>query len=282
MKNIKHLLLPFVALCIITSCSNDDTPTNDDVANEGNFFPSTVNDFWKYDVSNTNNATNETTMSQDSLYVVSETDTNFTLGVNNGLPANGAVLALMTSGDLTRTNTTLTLDGSLDLPSEITELIDFDINLVDFLLYNTEAANATELASYGNTITQNFNGIPLTITYQLTSTSLGFTENLTLNNVAYTDVVSSKLTLAISITASVEVVPGFPIDIAILESQDILDSTNYFAKNIGLVHADSAAAYQINPLAVTAIETALGTDFPIPASGSSTITQVLVAYDIAE
>ena len=279
MKNIAYSIL-ILTIALATSCSSDDnindTSNPGEFETNGNYFPSTPNDYWNYNVTNIDNTTNETIITQDSLYVVSNSQSTFMLDANNGIPANGPIIGLLSSGTLTNSNTTLVLDGALELPAEITDLIDFDIALNNFVLYNTEASINTVLASNTNTITQDFNGYPLTITYQLTSTALDFNENLSLNGVSYSDVVSSKLALNLSIATEINVF-GFPIPLAILDPQDILVSTNYYAVGIGLVQANSNTSYQINPTAINTLAEAEIT-LPIPSSGSAIVNQEIADY----
>ncbi|WP_055446050.1 hypothetical protein [Lacinutrix mariniflava] len=279
MKNIAYSIL-ILTIALANSCSSDnninDTLNPGEIETNDNYFPSTPNDYWNYNVTNIDNTTNETIITQDSLYVVSNSQSTFMLDANNGIPANGPIIGLLSSGTLTNSNTTLVLDGALELPAEITDLIDFDIALNNFVLYNTEASINTVLASNTNTITQDFNGYPLTITYQLTSTALDFNENLSLNGVSYSDVVSSKLALNLSIATEINVF-GFPIPLAILDPQDILVSTNYYAVGIGLVQANSNTSYQISPTAINTLAEAEIT-LPIPSSGSAIVNQEIADY----
>ncbi|MEJ6792669.1 MAG: hypothetical protein QNK89_08085 [Lacinutrix sp.] len=287
MNNLKHIILPVIAMLFIVSCSSNDDSNEGDTNNnnenttiEGDYFPSSVNNYWKYDVTTTDNTTNETIVSQDSLYVVSESATSVMLDVNDGLSANGPIIGLLSSGTLTKSNTTLAVDGVLELPAEITDLIDFDIALNNFVLYNIEANNNSQLASNSNSITQDFNGFPLTINYQLTSTALGYNENLSLNGTSYSNVISSKLSLNLSVSTTITVA-GISFPLSILDSQDILVSTNYYVDTIGLVQADSGTNYQISATAITALETA-GITLPIPANGSTSVLQELTDYVLAE
>lgn len=284
MKKFKLFILPIITLVFLVSCSSDETLSDNtdpgDPAVEGNYFPSATGNYWKYDVSTTDNITNDNITSQDSLYVISQTITTLMLDVNNGLPANGPIIGLLSSGTLTKSNTTLSIDGVLEIPADISDLIDFDIALSNFVLYNTEASNNTQLAYNENTITQDFNGFPLTITYQLTSTALGFSDSLSLNGITYSNVVSSKIKLNLSVSTVINVA-GINFPLTILAPQDLLVSTNYYTNGIGLVQADSSTNYQISATAITALETA-GITLPIPASGSTTIDQVIGDYSVTE
>lgn len=278
----KIILLSFLAVFAL-SCSGEgvQNPGNtNETATDGNYFPSTENDFWNYEVSNTDNTTSETITSNDSLYVVSETANTFMLDVNEGMPANGTMNGFLSSGILTRTNTALILNGTLELPEEIASLFNFDITLNDFILFDASAGTNTELSANTNTISQDFNGLPITITYVLSTKALGNSENITLNDTLYNKVTASQLTLNISVSTIVSF-GGFPITVAILDPQDILVSTNYFADTIGLVQATSQSNYQISDTAIAALEAA-GQTLAIPTSGSSTNIQNLNTFFVAE
>jgi hypothetical protein len=285
MKNLKHIVLAFITMLFIVSCSEDNNENNTNNTTgintiEGNYFPSSLDNYWKYDVTSTDNTTNQNIVSLDSLYVINETATTAILDINDGLPANGPITGLLASGTLTKSDTTLAVDGALELPAEITDLIDFEIALNNFVLYNIEANNNTQLASNSNSITQDFNGFPLTIAYQLSSTALGYSENLELNGTLFSNVVSSKMTLNLSVSTTITVA-GISFPLSILDAQDILVSTNYYVEDIGLVQADSNTNYQISATAITALEAA-GVNLPIPASGSTSVLQTLADYSLAE
>jgi len=284
MKNLRNFILPIITLVFLISCSNDDVVNFDNdtenIAVEGDYFPSQIGNYWKYDVSTTNNLTSNNTVSQDSLYLISESASTLMLDVNNGLPANGPIIGLLSSGTLTKSDTTLSIDGVLELPEELSEFVDFDINLDNFVLYNTEANNNTQLASNSNSITENFDGYPLTINYELTSTAVSFSETLSLNGNVYSNVIISKLALNLEVTTTINV-SGIDLPLAILEPNDVLISTNYYVEGIGLVQADSNTSYQISDSAITALNAA-GVTIPIPTSGSTTIDQVIDNYFVAE
>ncbi|WP_044397653.1 hypothetical protein [Lacinutrix sp. Hel_I_90] len=278
----KIIILSFLAIFAL-SCSDEgvQNPHNtNETAADGNYFPSTENDFWNYSVSNTDNTTSENITSNDSLYVVSETANTFMLDVNEGMPANGTMTSFLSSGSLTRTNTALLFNGTLELPEEIASLFNFDITLNDFILFDASAGTNTELSANTNTISQDFNGLPVTITYILSTKALGNSENIMLNNTVYNRVTASQLTLNISVSTIVSF-GGFPITITILDPQDILVSTNYFADTIGLVQATSQSNYQISDTAIAALEAA-GQTLAIPASGSSTNIQNLTTFSVTE
>ena len=158
MKTKKIFYLFLITSLLITSCSSDDDSNNSgEISQPGNYFPSSLNNYWNFNVVNTDNDTNESTVSTDSLYVASETGTIFSLGVNDNMVANGTMDSFLTNGNLTPTENNLIFNGTLELPPEISNLVDFEINLSNVVLYDTEAALGAELSSNSNTIEQDFN-----------------------------------------------------------------------------------------------------------------------------
>lgn len=282
MKPLKFSIL-FLFTLLIVACSDDSSdvpnviPVNGSV---GNYFPSSLNNYWNYDIISTDNNTGQVVNTVDSLYVSSQVDPNFTLSANDTGVASGAMNGLLTSGTLSKSNTALILDGSLALPPEITALIDFDIVLNDMKLYDTAATNGQILSSNSNLVQQDFNGIPLSINYTLSTQAMGFDESINLNGDNYTNVTSAKIILNIKVVATITV-SGFTVPVTVLEAQDVLAISNYFAQDIGLARSEANTSYQISPTALSALAAA-GINLGVPDSGSSSNTQELSSYFIAE
>jgi len=284
MKIYRFCLSLCFSIALVTSCSNEPIDSgivnNGDTAISSDYFPTSLNSYWIYDVANTNNNLNELSITNDSLYINSQNANAFTLGINDGLPPNGILSGFLSSGNLTRTNETLILDGILELPAEISNVIDFEIALNNHVLYDISAPINSELSTNGDTITQEFNGFPITINYELLSKSLGTLESITANGLVYNDIIGSELVLNVSASTTIDFA-GIPINISILEPQDVLVSTYYFANAIGMVKSTSEINYQISDAAVTAIETA-GQNLPIPTSGSFTSDENLNRFLIVD
>ena len=284
MKYFKTYCIALLVLTTAFSCSDDDSDTPNDPTNEnpntvaGNYFPLTVSDYWNYDVENTNNTTSETTMSTDNLYVISETAGVYDLDVNNGLIANGTMDSYLSNVSLARNETTLISNGALELPAEISDLIDFEININNIVLYDTEANNDVELSSNSSSVQQDFNGVPVTISYTLFSKSVDFSEEMMINGSNYDNVLTTKLVLNLNVAATLSV-QGIPFNINIIEPQNVLVITNYFSKNIGLIKAEANTSYTISPTAISALELA-GFEINVPTSGSTTNIQNLTTYSV--
>jgi len=155
MKIYRFCLSLCFSITLVTSCANE--PVDSGIINNGDlelndYFPTTLNSYWKYDVANTDNDINDLAISNDSLYIDSQNANTFSLGVNNALPPNGLLSAFLSSGNLTRTNETLILNGVFELPQEISSAIDFDIALNNYVFYDVSAPIGTELSTNGDTI----------------------------------------------------------------------------------------------------------------------------------
>ena len=280
MKYYKFYFIALLTLTTVFSCSDEDSDTPNDPITEdpntvaGNYFPLTISDYWNYDVIDINNATSETINSTDNLYVASETAGTYDLDVNNGLIANGAMNSYLSNVSLERTETKLISNGALELPAEISDLIDFDINIDNIILYDTEANNNVELSSNSNSVQQDFNGVPVTINYTLSSKSIDFSEEMMINGTNYNNVITTKLILNLNVIATLSI-----INIDIIEPDNVLVITNYFSKDIGLVKAEANTSYQISPTAISALEFA-GYEINVPTSGSSTNIQNLTTYSV--
>ena len=97
---------------------NGDNDDNDPVDNSENFFPSSG--YWIYDVNSSSEDLQDLNfVATDSIYIDEEFETYFSLSANNDSFTNGNMNRFLTSGSLYSTPTTLSLDGSLELPENL-------------------------------------------------------------------------------------------------------------------------------------------------------------------
>ncbi len=256
----------------------DDNDDDDDDPNLINFFPSTLDSEWNYDVINTNNDTNETTNSTDRLYIESENLNTFTFGVNEDNVANGTMNRfILEENTMNKTETNLSTTGELVIPiPELDIVIPFD----NLILYNLNAPNSSMLSSFTGTIESTFENFPITTTYTLSTTQAGQLNTINLNGEDYNNVVKSNLSLVVSVIATVEVIPGLPVELPILDTQDFLSIDYYIAKEIGLVRSEANTTFMINAETLMALEQA-GVDISnFPSSSSVTNIQELTSFTI--
>lgn len=271
-------------MLILSACSSDDdssdTPITDDgsvqTETTGDFFPLASNNEWNYNVVNTNNVTAEDTNSTDVLKVASQSGSNFTLTVNNGGVANGTKNSLLTTGELSVTETQLTATGSLEFP--IDGVSNLSIDFTDAKFYDTTANLNSTIHNQSGTINETIQTIPLTISYNLSSTQLDNLDTYTLDGVTYTNVTKAKIELDLEVEATVTVV--IPITLSIIDNQNVLEVTSYYADGIGLIYAEADTQFQMNQTTITQLEAA-GVDLSgIPTSASITNTQTIDTYTI--
>jgi hypothetical protein len=284
MKTFKQLFLILTISTFVFACSSDDddpAPSNPPTDNTGNFFPSTVDDYWNYDVTYTDNDdSNNNSTSSDFLYVASETGSMFNLGVNTNDLANGAMNGILVNGTLERMESTLELDGSINIPFPGFEAN--SINFTDMVLYDLNASNNSQLASTSGTISQDIElgteTIPMTISYTVSTTQVNNNSSVTVNGESYTSVSKANFKLNLSVIATfTNPVTGLPQDLPILNNQDVTVGTNYFVEDIGLVKSETAVTYQVNQTTIELL-TAFGIDIPFPTSGSATNVQEMTDY----
>ena len=278
MKPFKLTLL-FAICIVIFNCSNSDLDDNNGLTQQqftGNFFPLNTGNTWDYDVSNTDNDTNQTVTSTDFIEVESQTNIGFTLSVNqNGIP-NGIMSGILTSGVLTRTETTLSSNGTVALPIEG---FDFQIELENALLYNTQANNGELLSTQSGVFTQDFEGYPITINYTLTSTQLTNLETLTEGTTTYNTVTSANISLTLSVTTEATFVTTQTIPI-IDDTTPVLSINSYYAQDIGLIKAEASGGYTLNANTISILE-GIGVDLSqLPTSLSISNNQTLSNYSI--
>jgi hypothetical protein len=273
---------------ILSACSSDDSsdsPTNtggstgggsQQTTVTGDFFPLAQDNEWNYNVVNTDNDTTDETESTDVLKVESVSGDAYTLNVNNGGVANGTMNSLLTSGELTATETQLTATGSLEFP--IDGVSDLSIDFTDAKFYDTAANLNSTIHNQSGTISETIQTIPLTINYNLSSTQLENLDTYTLDGVTYTNVTKAKIELDLEVKATVTVV--IPITLSIIDNQNVLEIISYFADGVGLIYAEADTQFQMNQTTISQLEAA-GIDLTgIPTSASITNTQTIDTYTI--
>ncbi|WP_375239257.1 hypothetical protein [Aurantibacter sp.] len=285
---LKTYATAFLVL-ILSACSSDDSiDSNDNNGGEtnnngsqqteitGDFFPLTQDNEWNYNVVNTDNDTTDETESTDVLKVESVLGDAYTLSVNNGGVANGTMNSILTSGELTATDTQLTATGSLEFP--IDGVSDLSIDFTNAKFYDTTANLNSTIHNQSGTLNETIQTIPLTINYDLSSTQLDNLETYTVNDVTYTNVTKAKIELDLEVKATITVV--IPITLSIIDNQNVLDITAYYADGVGLIYAEADTQFEMNATTIAQLQQA-GIDLSgIPTSLSVTNTQTIDTYTV--
>jgi hypothetical protein len=169
------------------------------------------------------------------------------------------------------TESKLLLNGEFGTPP-IEGFPDINIPLIDLIIYDKEAGNGTVLSEVTGEIEEIISEIPISIEYTI-STIQG--EILEEGTGDFTDnkVLISSIKVNLSISANIEIL-GTIIQIPILQAQDVIKTTNYFASSVGLIFSESLIEYELEDLS------SLGIDLPIPAEASSIAIQNIDTYQI--
>jgi hypothetical protein len=263
MKKITLLLV----LVLIVSCSTSDDSGGTPIVETSNYFPLTLNSYWTY------NNDNEQGSTRDSLYAASNevlNGLNYTKLIASD-PVSGFMTSMMSQSLMRTTESKLLLNGEFGTPP-IEGFPDINIPLIDLIIYDKEAGNGTVLSEVTGEIEEIISEIPISIEYTI-STIQG--EILEEGTGDFTDnkVLISSIKVNLSISANIEIL-GTIIQIPILQAQDVIKTTNYFASGVGLIFSESLIEYELEDLS------SLGIDLPIPAEASSIAIQNIDTYQI--
>ena len=263
MKKIALLLV----LILIVSCSTSDDNGGTSILETSNYFPLTLSSYWNY------NNENEEGIARDSLYTAS-------IEVLNGLnytkliasePISGFMTSMMSQSLMRTSESKLFLNGEFGTPI-IEGFPNISIPLTDLIIYDKEAENGTLLSEEIGEIVEVIDAIPISINYTI-STIQGDIVDEGTGAFTANKVLTSSIILNLSISTNIEIL-GTVIVIPILQAQDVLKTTNYFASNVGLIFSESLIEYELEDLS------SLGIDLPIPSEDSSTTIQNIDTYKI--
>ena len=261
---MKKIYLWAILLVGLASCSTNDG--NNNATGTGTFLPLLPTSEWVYDVK-----LDTQPSGTDVLFIDGETTINNkiyqkfkTTAVPTGFFTN-----LLNNNNVRKEGDQLLLSGTTGLG--FSDILPINLTLSDFVIFKEIANPNTELASMSGTIEQAVQNIPLKINYTLKSV---FKESLSSFSVpgkaTYTNVKVVKIIANISVT-TVYLLPiiNTPFTVSILDPQDVIVSTHYYAEGVGMIYSKTAINYQLNQLPQGAGE------LPIPQQGSSTIEEFL-------
>ena len=280
---LKHI--PFILLFTFLSCNEEPYGSIADEDSDSNqtevdFFP--TEGYWIYEVnSNSEVAQDMNFTAKDSVYVDQINENYFSLAANNGDFANGSMNMILTNADLYDTPSSLTLDGSLSLPENLSTFgISEDFSLEDLIIFDLDADNGQIMFSQDGVFSNSFeiqnNEVPIEVDYEIETTKINFHDNVTLNATEYNNVFQGKLAISLSVSGTFSVL-GFSQTITILETQDIISVNYYYAESIGLVRAESFQGFSFSPQLISLLDL-LGNTLDIPSSLSIQNIEELSTY----
>lgn len=238
---MKKLLLIVLSLALFSCSSDDDSPSNE-TNDFTNALPLNNGNYWTYDV--VGQAT-----TRDSLYISGDTliaGKTYKKFKNKNNIATGFYCTSVNNNGVRKDNGKLLLSGDFSFGQGQALPVGLDLNLSDFIIFKEYANSGEILNEKTGSFEQEFNGMPLTITYKLKSVGgESFANYTSPNSDTYTNVKSTKIILNLKVTTT-QTIAGFPITVTVLPSQDVITSTQYISKNIGVVHTKTLTTYNLD------------------------------------
>ena len=251
---MKRIFALLTLVFILTGCNDeayesDSNSSVDDPA--GDFLTITPQSYWIYDVQSTSeDLPNMDFTAQDSIYVTSASGNDVMLSANDNGMANGSMNGILTNGTMGVTPTSLSFSGGLELPENFSDLgLDNGLEVNDLLIFDLESENNDIMFVQEATATEvlNIQGtqIPVELDYELTTTKVNFYETMTLNGTEYNNVFEGTLNLSLGVVGTFNL-GLFTQTLAIIEPQNILETSYFYAEQIGLVRAQSVQGFNLS------------------------------------
>ena len=257
---MKKAIYLFICFVFIISCDDEAYDSNIDNSNHitSDFSPSGDNDYWIYDVESSSTVPEMSFTSTDSIYLSSVDENSFTLNANNDGVANGSMNILLTNGTISKTPTTLVFDGNIDVPQNLLDLgFTQDLSIENMTLLNLEASNNEEMfvqeSNFSEIIDIMGTDVPVEISSRISTKKINFYTNETINDTNYNDVFEAEFALNISVHGTFSVA-GFTQTIPILETQDVMKVTYFYANNIGLIRAETSQGISLSSQLTSLLE----------------------------
>lgn len=264
---MKSKLILFLGLSFFyLSCSSDDAATEDNGL-PATSFPLTSNNYWTYDVFNHATTNTPESFARDSVYTGNDTIiSNITFKKMKTLGfANGFFSGTLKDNGLRIDGNKIRISGAVNFSAGLPTPLSFSVS--DFIILKETAPVGEELSIVNGSFEQTINGYPLTFEYVLKSIADGSQSSLNSNGTTYNDITKTKVILNLKIST---VFSGFSVPI--MNAQDVLVSTQYYSKNIGLVYNNTQINYNLIDLS------SFNITLPIPQSGSQTQEEFLDVY----
>ena len=144
-----------------------------------------------------------------------------------------------------------------------------DLPVTDFVIFKENAITGTNLGmpATGSTILNVPNvPYPITVNYTIKAVAGGTSVPITSNAITYNDI--KKIILYITIDANATLPTFGQLQVLQPAAQDVIVSTQYYSKNNGLIKAETAVKYTVNPAIIQ-----LAPNFP--SNGEQNVTDIL-------
>ncbi len=260
MKSIPFKIFSFIfTLIILNSCNTEDINNfgEEDVTDFP--IPLDINNFWKYNVFR--NTTEN--LGTDHIRVKGDVTLDgfgYKTIVSEKPETLGFFTTLVEGNAIRKDNSKYFLKGEYVFPMLNNFSVDHRISLNDFMILNRNLPNG-ELSSISDRFQQlvstsaGTDPVPLIFEYTLKSFSKDFVPSFTFpsgvvpagSQTTFEEVKVTDIILNLKITAQISLLPGSPpTTLVVLPPQNIITSKMYFAKGVGLIHANTKNTYTIS------------------------------------
>lgn len=256
-----NIILSLLFVVFLFSCSSDSDNSNSN--NDPFSLTLTDGDYWTYDVNG------DTGASRDSLYIANDTvisGKTYKKFKTKDLPT-GFYSSSLNNNGVRKDGNKLLLSGTLELGANQGLPSNISISLNDFVIFNPNATEGTTLATFSSSFQQTVGTYPLTVNYTLKSKAGSTYTNYNSNGEIYGNVKTTIITLDMSVTT---VLSGFTI--TVLNNQQVLNSEQFIAENIGVIKTNSSFSYNM--------DATLASQIGIPASASQSQNEIIDTYFI--
>lgn len=277
----KASLLILVSSLFFFSCSSDDEVVQTPIPTEGNniptiYHPIKIANYWNYETQNIAVLPTPAAavIAADKLLVDSDVVLNtFTYKkMKTEVAPTGFYGSMLNNNNLRIDGSSLKLTGEITVNLDASLPLTFNVN--DFVIFKengvaNEVLSQTSPASFTDETL--IESIPLTFTYSIKSTCMGDVTPMLVKGVTYNDVKKTRIEIELKI---ITLISG--VEAIILQSQPVIVSDQFYAKNIGVIQANTVVKYAVDttyPFLVQAV-----TNAGIPPNGEQQINDYLSSY----
>lgn len=262
---MKKTILLLAGLGLLTMSCSDDDNSGTTGGNVTAYLPLAEGNFWVYDVEST------VMNGRDSLYVANDT----VIGSNTFKKIKTGALPTGFFAGALRNNGVRSADGKLFLSGtatvNFTEDLPFSVAVSNFVMFDEDAANNEVIDTESGTIEQEIEGYDVEMNYTLTARAKSELASHTVNGETYNNVKPVEMILNVEVIVNYPF-EGFIIPVTIIEAQDVVVSTQYYAEGIGAIHAVADFQYQMAEVP--------NVEVPLPESGDEHQEEILVNYSV--
>lgn len=267
---MKKTILSFAAIALLfASCSSDDGNGNNGGNNTATaeYLPLDEENYWIYNVES------ETSSGQDYLYV-SGTETiggkQYKTFTTQNTP-NGFYSTSLYGTKMRQDGDKLVVTGETQF--EFAEGVPLNISVTDLVVFKENATDGQFLGSTTGTVNQVIEGYNMQINYTLTTRARGDLPTHTIGGQTYNNVKKMEVVLNASITTPLTV-SGIPFNATVMPAQNVVVSTQYYAKDIGVVHVETDINYTLADFSQFSVT------LPVPQSFNDHQIEILYDYNV--